>query len=153
MYFGGSKDFYYYLLRRKLLQSLYNLHSRQQSCPECGATELCYVEQIKSQKRINNLQVYCSMKARGCGWLGALDHLDPHQDNCQYVDTKCPLNYLKTIPKNNLDDHLAQHCVKRAYVCRYCSFKATYEEVVDTSASMSPWTDQTGVEPPLNETS
>ena len=80
--------------------------------------------------------VHCSMKERGCGWSGTLEqmdtHLDPNQDNCQYVDTECPLNCLKTIPKNNLDDHLAQHCVKRAYVCRHCSFKATYEEVVDT---------------------
>ena len=108
----------------------------KEPCPECGATEFSYIEHIKSQKRINNLQVYCSMKERGCGWSGTLEqldtHLDPHQDNCRYVDTKCPLDCLKTIPKNNLDDHLAQYCVKRAYVCRHCSFKATYEEVVDT---------------------
>ena len=113
-----------------------SIQDNKESCPECGATEFSYVEQIKSQKRINNLQVYCSMKERGCGWSGTLEHLDthldPHQDNCQYVDTECPLNCLKTIPKNNLDDHLAQHCVKRAYVCRHCSFKATYEEIVDT---------------------
>ena len=113
-----------------------SIQDYKESCPECSATEFTAFDHIKSQKRINNLQVYCSMKERGCGWSGTLEqldtHLDPHQDNCQYVDTKCPLNCLKTIPKNNLDDHLAQHCVKRAYVCRYCSFKATYEEVVDT---------------------
>ena len=109
------------------------------SCPECGATEFTTFDHVRSQKRINNLQVYCSMKERGCGWSGTLEqldtHLDPHQDNCQYVDTECPLNCLKTIPKNDLDDHLAQHCVKRAYVCRHCSFKATYEEVVDAHLS------------------
>ena len=113
-----------------------SIKDNKEPCPECGATEFTTFEQIKSQKRINNLQVYCSMKERGCGWSGTLEqldtHLDPHRDNCQYVDTKCPLNCLKTIPKNNLDDHLAQHCVKRDYVCRHCSFKATYEEVVDT---------------------
>ena len=113
-----------------------SIQDNKEPCPECGATEFTTFEQIKSQKRINNLQVYCSMKERGCGWSGTLEqldtHLDPHLDNCQYVDTECPLNCLKTIPKNNLDDHVAQHCVKRAYVCRYCSFKATYEEVVDT---------------------
>ena len=112
-----------------------SIQDNKEPCPECGAAEFNTFEHIKSQKRINNLQVYCSMKERGCGWSGTLEqldtHLDPHQDNCQYVDTECPLNCLKTIPKNNLDDHLAQHCVKRAYVCRYCSFKATYEEVVD----------------------
>ena len=26
---------------------------------------------------------------------------------------------------------MAQHCAKRPYVCQYCNFKATYEEVVD----------------------
>ena len=113
-----------------------SIQDNKEPCPVCEITEFTTLEQIKSQKRINGLQVYCSMKERGCGWSGTLEqldtHLDPHQDNCQYVDTKCPLNCLKTIPKNNLDDHLAQHCVKRAYVCRYCSFKATYEEVVDT---------------------
>ena len=111
------------------------IQDNKEPCHECGATEFTAFEQIKSQKRINNLQVYCSMKERGCGWSGTLEqldtHLDPHQDNCQYVDTECPLDCLKIIPKNNLDDHLAQHCVKRAYVCRYCSFKATYEEIVD----------------------
>ena len=90
-----------------------SIQNNKEPCPECGATEFSYVEQIKSQKRINNLQVYCSMKEKGCGWSGTLEqldtHLDPHQDNCQYVDTKCPLNCLKTIPMNNLDDHLAQH--------------------------------------------
>ena len=113
-----------------------SIQDNKEPCPVCTTTEFTTLEQIKSQKRINNLQVYCSMKERGCGWSGTLEqldtHLDPHQDNCQYVDTECPLNCLKTIFKNNLDDHLAQHCVKRAYVCRHCSFKATYEEVVDT---------------------
>ena len=113
-----------------------SIQDNKEPCPVCGAVEFITFDHVRSQKRINNLQVYCSMKERGCGWSGALEqldtHLDPHQDNCQYVDTKCPLNCLKTIPKNNLDDHLAQHCVKRAYVCWYCSFKATYEEVVDT---------------------
>ena len=107
-----------------------------QPCPACGENNFNTFKHVKNQRRISQLMVYCSMKERGCGWSGTLEqldtHLDPHQDNCQYVDTECPLNCLKTIPKNNLDDHLAQHCAKRAYVCRHCSFKATYEEVVDT---------------------
>ena len=108
---------------------------QNQPCPACGENNFNTFKQVKKQRRISQLMVYCSMKERGCGWSGTLEqldtHLDPHQDNCQYVDTKCPLNCLKTIPKNNLDDHPAQHCVKRAYICRHCSFKATYEEVVD----------------------
>ena len=104
-------------------------------CPECDK-EYNTVEHVKNQKRINCLRVYCSMKERGCGWSETLDrldtHLDPDQDNCQYVDTKCPLNCNMTIPKNKVEQHVAQHCAKRPHVCQYCSFKATYEEVVNT---------------------
>ena len=105
-------------------------------CPECEKTDFTTFEQVKNQKRINCLQVYCSLKERGCDWSGALEqldtHLDPDQDNCQYVDTKCPLNCHMTIPKNKVEQHVAQHCAKRPYVCQHCNFKATYEEVVDT---------------------
>ena len=104
-------------------------------CPVCGEKDYNIVGQVKSQKRINCLQVYCSMKERGCDWSGTLEqldtHLDPDQDNCQYVDTKCPLNCHMTIPKDKVEQHVAQHCAKRPYVCQHCNFKATYEEVVD----------------------
>ena len=104
-------------------------------CPACGEEDYNILEHVKNQRRINNLQAYCSMKERGCGWSGSLEqldtHLDPDQDNCQYVDTKCPLNCHMTIPRNKVEQHVAQDCAKRPYVCQYCSFKATYEEVVD----------------------
>ena len=104
-------------------------------CPTCGEEHFQAMPQVKYQKRMRELWVYCSMKERGCGWSGTLDqldtHLDPDQDNCQYVDTKCPLNCHQTIPKNKVEQHVAQHCAKRPYVCQHCNFKATYEEVVD----------------------
>ena len=105
------------------------------SCPECGEKDYNIIERPKNQTRINCLRVFCSMKERGCDWSGTLEqldsHLDPDQDNCQYVDTKCPLNCHMTIPKNKVEQHVAQHCAKRPYVCQHCNFKVTYEEVVD----------------------
>ena len=104
-------------------------------CPACGEKGYNIIERPKNQRRINCLRVYCSMKERGCDWLVTLEQLDTHlgpdQDNCQYVDTKCPLNCHMTIPKNKVEQHVAQHCTKRPYVCQYCNFKATYKEVVD----------------------
>ena len=80
--------------------------------------------------------MYCSMKRRGCGWSGTLEqldtHLNPDLDNCQYVDTSCPLNCKQTIPKNKMEQHVAEECVQREYSCQHCAFKATYEVVVDT---------------------
>ena len=104
-------------------------------CPACGKEDYNILERVKNQGRIGCLQAYCSMKEKGCGWSGTLEqldtHLDPDQDNCQYVDTKCPLNCHMTIPRNKVEQHVAQHCAKRPYVCQHCNFQATYEEVVD----------------------
>ena len=104
-------------------------------CPACGEKDFTLTKQVKYQKRIKGLKVYCTMKERGCGWSGTLEqldtHLDPDQENCQYVDTKCPLDCQQAIPKNKVEQHVGQHCTKRPYVCQHCNFKATYEEVVD----------------------
>ena len=106
-----------------------------QPCPACGEDNFTVFQQKKYNKRINNLQVYCTMKERGCGWSGPLEqldtHLSPHQDNCQYVDISCPLHCQQTVPKNMVDHHVGAECAKRPHVCQYCSFRATYEEVVD----------------------
>ena len=105
-------------------------------CPACGEEGFTTLQQIKFQQRIRGLQVYCSMKRRGCGWSGTLEqldtHLDPDLDNCQYVDTSCPFNCKQTIPKNKMEQHVAEECVQRDYGCQHCAFKATYEVVVDT---------------------
>ena len=112
-----------------------DLKEQGKPCPECGEKDFTTFEHVKNKKRINCLQVYCSMKERGCGWSGTLEqldtHLDPDQDNCQYVDTKCPLNCKQAITKHEIEQHVAQHCAKRPYVCQHCNFKATYDEVVD----------------------
>ena len=104
-------------------------------CPACGNEQLNSFEHVKYQQQIDKLKVYCSMKGRGCCWLGILEqldtHLDPEQDDCQYVDTRCPLNCQQTIPKNKVEQHMAEECAKRDFVCKHCSFKAAYEDVMD----------------------
>ena len=113
-----------------------DIHQQGKPCPECREEKFNIYEQMKYQKRIGALRAYCSKKERGCGWSGTLEqldsHLDPDQDNCQYVDTKCPLNCQETISKNKVEQHVAKECTKRRHVCQHCGFKATYEEVVDT---------------------
>ena len=112
-----------------------DIQEQGKPCPACEQEAFTTVELMKYRKRVNQLQVYCSLKERGCDWSGTLEqldtHLDPDQDNCQYVDTECPLNCHMTIPKNKVEQHVAQHCANRPYVCQHCNFKATYEEVVD----------------------
>ena len=103
-------------------------------CPSCGEDSFTTLEYIKSQQKIAKLQVNCTMKEKGCGWSGALEHLAAHshpdQGDCQYVN--CPLKCDEKIEKRNIDHHTAKKCVKRDHICPYCSFKATYEIVHDT---------------------
>ena len=105
-------------------------------CPACGQENFSIVELPAFQQRLGGLWVYCSMKRRGCGWCGTLEqldtHLNPDLDNCQYVDTSCPFNCKQTIPKNKMEQYVAEECVQRDYGCQHCAFKATYEVVVDT---------------------
>ena len=103
-------------------------------CPVCGQSNFTRHSHRKYQLWINSYQIYCIHKDRGCGWSGPLEqleaHLDPDQDNCQYVDIKCPFNCQQTIPKNKVEQHVAEECVRRDFTCQHCNFKATYEEVV-----------------------
>ena len=114
------------------------IHSTQQDnkpCPGCGQESFETLQQVKYQRKILSFRVHCSVKERGCGWCGPLEHLDAHLDpdtgDCQYTDINCPLKCQHKINKKNLEHHLAKECVKRDYVCPYCAFKAPYEIVTD----------------------
>ena len=112
------------------------IHSTQQDnkpCPGCGMVNFETFQHAKYQKKILTLQVSCSLKKRGCGWCGPLEHLDTHLDtdigDCEYTDIDCPLKCHNKISKKNISHHLANECVKRDYVCPHCAFKASYEIV------------------------
>ena len=102
-------------------------------CPGCGTQDFQTFQQIKYQKKILSFRVSCSLKKRGCGWCGPLEHLDTHLDtdtgDCEYTDIDCPLKCHNKISKKNISHHLANECVKRDYVCPHCAFKASYEIV------------------------
>ena len=108
------------------------IHSNK-PCPGCGMVNFETFQQAKYQKKILTLQVSCSLKKRGCGWCGPLEHLDTHLDpdtgDCEYTDIDCPLKCHNKISKNNISHHLANECVQRDYVCPHCAFKASYEIV------------------------
>ena len=111
------------------------IQQKGEPCPACEEKAFTTSEQVKFQRRIMSLQVYCSMKERGCDWNGTLDnldaHLDPDGDNCQHVDTKCPFDCQLNVPKNKLNQHVEKECSKRPYTCQHCGFKGTYEEVLN----------------------
>ncbi len=108
---------------------------QKEPCPHCREKKFHHFNQVKHQHHIAGLQVFCRRKERGCDWRGRLDqldtHLDPDLDHCQYVDSDCPLNCGTQVAKNELEDHVLNKCLKREHFCRYCSHKASFEEIED----------------------
>ena len=106
-------------------------------CPGCGEAESFNAVLNKNLKRkILALRVRCTMKDRGCEWIGRLEDLDAHLDvntgECEHVDVECPLKCNLPVQKRELPAHLQDGCPKRDFYCQHCNFKATYEVVCDT---------------------
>ena len=59
--------------------------------------DLSSLFQPKFHTRILALEVYCSLKDRGCEWTGQLQRLDAHLDlttgDCVYVNVDCSNKY------------------------------------------------------------
>ena len=115
-------------------EGISGLEQGHQPCPTCGEVDFT-IMQFKNQQKIDNLQVYCTFKERECVWSGRLQdlevHLDPDQNECQYMDISCPLHCQQLVPRNAVQQHTSQECVKREHTCQHCNYKASYEEVMD----------------------
>ena len=98
----------------------------KKTCPGCQETELTSVKHVKFERKILALEVHCTMKDRGCPWIGQLQHLDAHLDvitgGCQYADVECPRKCNQKVQKRNVDIHLAGECQNRNYQCPHCNF-------------------------------
>ena len=103
-------------------------------CPNCAQRTFEIFQQVKYQRKISALHVYCSLKERGCGWSGPLEHIEAHLDpdtgDCEYIDVACRLCG-QNVGKKTLECHTAEECVQRDYICPYCAFKATYKIVTE----------------------
>ena len=102
-------------------------------CPSCGEGELTMILDKKTRRKIFSLDVRCPMWRRGCKWVGELgdrsDHLDEKDGDCQFVDVSCSNACGGRVQRRELPTHLEQACPKRAYVCDYCPFEATFDVV------------------------
>ena len=104
-------------------------------CPGCDAKAEAFLNK-NLKRKILALRVRCTMKDRGCEWIGRLEDLDAHLDvntgECEHVDVKCPLKCNLPVQKRELPAHLQDGCPKRDFYCQHCNFKATHEVVCDT---------------------
>ena len=102
-------------------------------CPFCKASSFGVFFDKKQKRKVLELKLKCTMKERGCDWSGELGELDTHVDtrngSCQFVDVNCPNNCGESHQRCHLANHLSDLCPKRPFTCKYCQFKAAYEQV------------------------
>ena len=105
----------------------------RQPCPSCAQAQFTNFLDKGMHKRILALQVYCTMKGRGCEWEGRLEdlraHLDVDANDCQHVDVVCSNKCGQSVPRLLVPSHLADSCPNRDFFCHHCNFTATYRVV------------------------
>ena len=75
------------------------------------------------QKEIQNLDVYCTNKEKGCSWDGTLRDLTSHQENCGYNAIECSNGCGARFERRFMDKHLNEDCAKRTIECEFCKRK------------------------------
>ena len=117
---------------------------KSNQCPFCNEKPIIGIIDKKFQRQINELQVYCLHKKRGCLWVGELGKLTKHLEkdkidgDCKFVQLSCSFSCGKTIFRCDLEEHLTMECPLRACVCQYCGFSSTYEDVTTKHYSDCP---------------
>ena len=88
------------------------------------------------KREIKALHVKCDSVAKGCEWEGTVGTLEEHVNTCGFTSVPCPKeckqnNTIRMILKKDLEKHLTEQCVNRAYECQYCGKKDTYANITD----------------------
>ena len=109
------------------------------TCPHCRSTEVMYMINKERVRDINELQVYCSNKTKGCKWVGELGNLNEHiESTCQSVEVDCPKKCKLKILRGKLNDHLKETCLCRDYSCMHCGKKGTYHTITGECGEFGP---------------
>ena len=96
-------------------------------CPMCrGNINNAYFRDVKSDREIKSLRVYCRYKDAGCKWIGELRGVEEHMKYCNYQTVECP-DCKNTMLKLILDKHRSNECLLRKYKCHLCKKEETYQ--------------------------
>ena len=95
------------------------------SCPNCRADPLQYFPDIKTDREIKSIAVYCHQKARGCEWKGQLSEIENHDGMCGYKIVNCE-DCKTAIHRSKLQEHKEKRCQQRQYHCPKCNEEGKY---------------------------
>ena len=114
-----------------------NVKKASDSCPLCQRKSFNGFINKHFERQLNNLQVYCIYKSKGCEWIGNFGKIEQHLNvgkengECQFTVVECPVSVecKKYILRIDLKHHVSNLCNYRQAQCMYCEFVSTYQKI------------------------
>ncbi len=109
-------------------------------CPTCNEAGFSVFPNKGLKRSICALHVRCSYRRNGCQWVGELGELEKHLNEspkvgeqlvgCEFAEVEC--HYCRAcFQRHCVDAHQMEQCIRRPFICDYCSnYEADYEDVV-----------------------
>ena len=72
------------------------------------------------EKEVQNLEVYCGYKIKGCDWFGILHDFSVHLETCGFMQTNCLNGCGVKFERRFLTKHQTEDCAKRIIDCEFC---------------------------------
>jgi len=102
----------------------------ERPCPLCNVEKFTTMLDKHFDRKVNELQVWCTNKEVGCTWHGTVyqlrRHLDPSTGSCKFSQIPCPNFCGAYIKMSEIESH-KKICPQRPYTCKFCGYKGTYE--------------------------
>lgn len=92
------------------------LIQRKDACPFCKAPSLRAIVNRHVKNRIDESEVYCPGKEKGCATIEKLEVIVKHINTCEFVEIACPYNCGAHFTRNDLYSHL-QTCKRFPLLC------------------------------------
>ncbi len=109
------------------------------TCPHCRSKECTYMVNKERVRDINELEVFCCNKSKGCDWTGTLQTLNNHLEaTCQLIEIDCPKKCKLKLLRATMNDHITNECLCRAYSCEHCGMRGSYHTITGDCGEFGP---------------
>jgi hypothetical protein len=94
-------------------------------CPNCQQpiSKDRIVNDKDLQKEIQNFEIYCTYKDKGCDWDGTLRDLQIHIESCGFIIIECLNGCGAKYERRFMAKHQNEDCAKRIVTCEFCMTK------------------------------
>ena len=114
-----------------------NIKRANGRCPFCQKKPFTGFIDKRFERQLNELNVYCIYKPKGCDWIGNFGKIEQHLNigkenrECKFVVVECPVSVecKEYFLRKNLENHVKYTCKYRQAQCMYCGFVSTYQNI------------------------